>query len=289
MSRFGRIAFLGLGAMGQCMASRLVGAGREVAVWNRSGVPASVPSLGGRAVARRRDAVDGADLVFSMVRDDEASRALWLAPEEGALAAMRAGAVVIECSTLTPGWVAELSREARGAGLDFIEAPVVGSRPQAEAGGLHFLAGGEAATVERVRPVLASMGSAVHHIGATPAGAYAKLIVNTLFGVQVAALAELLGFAGKARLDVGVLMQALGEMPVLSASAKAAAAGMVAGRFAPMFPVELVSKDLHYALAAAQEVGGPLPLARSASGVFEEGIARGLHEENLTAVAKLYT
>jgi 3-hydroxyisobutyrate dehydrogenase len=288
MTSLGKIAFLGLGAMGQRMASRLAAGGHDVVVWSRSGVPSSAPLLAERGAKSIRAAVEAADFVLSMVTDDDASRAVWLTPDGGALNAMRAEAVVVECSTLSPGWVSTLALRARAAGFAFVEAPVVGSRPQAEAGGLVFLAGGDLPAVDRVRPILASIGSAVHHVGATPAGAYAKLIVNTLFGVQVAALAELLGFAGKAQLDLSALMQALDGLPVLSPSAKGAATGMLARRFDPMFPVELISKDFRYALAAAKEVDSSLPVARRAGEVFETGSGSGLADENLTAIAKLY-
>lgn len=283
------IAFLGLGAMGRRMAARLIAAGHDVVVWNRSRVPADSPALDARSVASPAQAVQRADLVFAMVRDDEASREVWLAPGRGALAAMRAQAIAVECSTLTPAWTAELAGTARRSGLEFIDAPVVGSRPQAEAGALVVLAGGTAAALDRARPALASLASAVHHVGPTPAGAAAKLLVNALFGVQVAALAELLGFARGAGLDLAALMSVLEGLPVLSGSARAAAAGMLAQRYEPMFPVELVAKDLRYALAASAAAGGRLPVIGRTREVFEQAAVGGLGGENLTAIAKLYT
>jgi 3-hydroxyisobutyrate dehydrogenase len=125
-------------------------------------------------------------------------------------------------------------------------------------------------------------------VGATPASAHAKLIVNALFTAQVAALAELLSFAEGARLDMTTLMQALDSLPVLSASAKGAALGMLAGKFEPMFPVELAAKDLRYALAAADSVATSLPMTRGTSEIFERARAQGLREEHLTALFKLY-
>lgn len=132
------------------------------------------------------------------------------------------------------------------------------------------------------------MGSAVHYVGASPAGSYVKLLVNALFGVQVAALAELLGFGAKAQLDMEMLMKALEGLPVLSPSAKGAAAGMLARRFEPMFPVDLAAKDLHYILKAASDLDCRVPTVRGASEAFDEGRAQGLGKENLTAIAHLY-
>jgi 3-hydroxyisobutyrate dehydrogenase len=287
MSDQTRVAFLGLGAMGGRMATRIADAGHHLRVWSRSGVSRTTPALSRLAAATAEEAVRTADIAFSMVTDDEASRALWSGPR-GALRAMRPGAILVECSTLTPGWVSELALRARDVGVEFVEAPVVGSRPHAGDGDLIFLAGGDAAVVHRARPVLARMGNAVHHVGPTPTAAYAKLIANALFGVQVAALAELLGFAAKAPLDLEALMRALDVLPMLSPSAKGAAAGMLARRFDPMFPLELAAKDVRYALAAAEAVGSVLPLVRGASEVLERGRVHGLASENLTAIAKLY-
>jgi 3-hydroxyisobutyrate dehydrogenase-like beta-hydroxyacid dehydrogenase len=274
--------------MGQRMAVRLVDAGYDVVVWSRSGVPDSVPALASRAAVSPRAAVRGADVVFSMLRDDEASQRVWLGRADGALAGMRKGALAVECSTLTPAHVSQLAASARSASIEFIEAPVVGSRPQAESGSLVFLAGGDALALDRARPILARMGSQVHHLGATPAGANAKLFVNALFGVQVAALAELLGFAKAAQLDLEKLFSALETLPVLSSAAKGAAVGMLARRFESMFPVQLVSKDLRYVLAAAEAVSSSLPVTRSVGDVFNAAMAAGLADENLTATAKLY-
>jgi 3-hydroxyisobutyrate dehydrogenase len=280
-----RIAFLGLGAMGQRMASRLAAAGHSVVAWNRS-APASAPA-GVTLAATAALAVADVTLALAMVTDDDASRALWLGPS-GALAALPRGATVVECSTLTPGWVTELAGHARAAGLTFVEAPVVGSRPQAEAGALSFLVGGEPAAVEQLRPVLATMGGAVHHLGATPAGSYGKLIVNTLFASQLATLAEMLGMARHAALDSATLLRALEALPVTSPAAKAAAATMVAGNFAPQFTVALVEKDLRYTAATAAALGQAAPVAGAVRDVFTTALRNGLAQDNATAVAMLY-
>jgi 3-hydroxyisobutyrate dehydrogenase-like beta-hydroxyacid dehydrogenase len=280
------IAFLGLGAMGSRMASRLVSDDIVLKVWSRSGVPQRAPLLGSLIAPTLAAAVRDADVVIGMVTDDDASRAVWL--DAGALGGMRRGAVAVECSTLSPPWVSELAGRARDAGVGFVDAPVVGSRPQADAGDLIFLAGGDASVVAGLRPTLLRMGATVRHVGASPAGARAKLMANALFAVQVAALGELLGFARRTGLDVERLVQVLGELPIMSPAAKGAATGMVAGAFAPMFPLSLAAKDLRYATAQADAVGSTLPVTRAVSEVLQRGRAQGFSNENLTAIAKLY-
>jgi 3-hydroxyisobutyrate dehydrogenase len=188
-----RIAVLGLGAMGSRMAARLLGAGHQVSVYNRSAGPAhDLVAAGAVAGKTPRAAAEGAEIVIAMVRDNEASRAIWCDEQDGALRGFGAGAIAIESSTLTPGWVRELGAEVQQAGARFLDAPVVGSRPQADAGQLIHLVGGDADIFDRAKGVLSALGGAAHHVGPVGAGARLKLAVNALFGVQVAALAELL-------------------------------------------------------------------------------------------------
>lgn len=289
-----RIAFLGLGAMGRRMARRLIDAGHDVTVWSRSAPLDAPPVLTARAAPSPAAAARGADVVVSMVTDDEASRAVWGDGSDGgderagALAALGRGALAIECSTLSPARVVELGEHVQAAGGLFLDAPVVGSRPQAEAGALVFLGGGEPRAFEAARPVFVALGQAAHHLGPTPSGALAKLVVNALFGTQVAALAELFGFARRSGLEPSTLGAALATLAVSSPAANAAASGMLAGRFEPMFPVTLVEKDLRYALAAAEAAGASTPLTGRVHHAFAEAAARGLGGENLTAVSKLY-
>src|SRR5581483_4824411 len=131
------------------------------------------------------------ELVIAMVRDDDASRAIWLG-DDGAVKGLGKDAMAIESSTLTPGWVKELAIQVQATGASFLDAPVLGSRPQAEAGQLIHLVGGETETLERARDVLSALGGAIHHVGPVGAGATLKLAANVLFGIQVAAVAEIL-------------------------------------------------------------------------------------------------
>ncbi len=283
-----KVAFLGLGAMGRRMVRRLAATPVDLTVWSRSGLPSDVQDLGLRLAASPAQAAAGAEVVLSMVTDDDASREVWLAPGTGALEGLAPGALAIECSTLTPEWVSALRVDVEKKRGRFLDAPVVGSRPQAEAGALVHLVGGDAADVDRARPQLAAMSSAIHHLGPTPAGAVAKLAANALFGVQVALVGELLGFAGKAGVDPKKLVEVLGALPILSGAAKVAAEAMLADKFAPMFPIDLVAKDFRYAGRAAASVGARVPVTSGAGRVFEEAAAHGLGGENLTAVAKRY-
>jgi len=160
-----KISVLGLGAMGARMAAHLIKAGHDVTVWNRTADAAKPLVAAGATQAQTpKEAAAGAAFVVAMVRDDDASRRVWLDPDNGALAGMSAGAVAIESSTLTPGWIRELGHAIAERGVALLEAPVSGSRVQADAGQLVYFVGGDDTTLARAEPVLKAMGSAVHHV-----------------------------------------------------------------------------------------------------------------------------
>jgi 3-hydroxyisobutyrate dehydrogenase len=284
-----KVAVLGLGAMGARMARRLIEAGHDVTVYNRNSERATpLVDAGARWASTPREAASGREVVIAMVRDDDASRAVWLDPQTGALRALAPGAVAVECSTLTPGWSRRLAAAATEAGRRVLEAPVVGSRPQAEAGQLAILAGGDAETLEAARPALDALAGAVHHVGPVGAGATMKLVVNTLFAAQVALFGELLGVCRAAGITAGSALEVLGALPVTSPALKGVGGLVVAGKFAPMFPIELVEKDLGYLVATAEAADCDAPTSRAVREVYDRARDAGLSDENIAAVVKLF-
>ena len=161
------VAVLGLGAMGSRMAQRLLAAGWPVVVYNRTpGRAEALRAAGARWADTPREAAAQADVVISMVSDAAASAQLWLDPTQGAAEGLRAGAVAVEASTLTPAAIRALwpALAARGAAL--VDAPGVGSRPQAEAGALVSLASGPDDALDRITPILSAYSGTVRRCGA---------------------------------------------------------------------------------------------------------------------------
>jgi 3-hydroxyisobutyrate dehydrogenase len=283
-----KIAFLGLGAMGSRMARNLIAAGHELTVWNRNPQKAeALRDVGADVALTPRAAVAGSDFVFSMLRDDTASRHVWLDARDGALSSVPDGAIAVECSTLSLNWVQELAEHCTGRNTVFLDAPVVGSRPQADARQLIFLAGGTAEAVSRVEVVLLHMGASVHRAGPNGAGAAAKLAVNALFGIQVAALAELIEAVRHRGFDPARLVELVSATPVCSPAAKAAAGSMLLDAFPPLFPIQIVEKDLGYALSVA-DTAENTPLASAARDVFARAVSAGHGADNITGVVQLY-
>lgn len=283
-----KVGFLGLGAMGSRMAAGLLKAGHTVTVWNRSPEAAeALVASGARIAFSPKEAAEGADFVFAMVRDDDASQNVWLDSTNGALGGMHPGAVAIESSTLTPEWIRELSEHFRAKGISLLDAPVSGSRPQAEAGQLVYLIGGDAKVLSAAEPLLKVLGSSIRHVGPIGAGSLAKLTTNALLGVQVDTIAELIGMLQRRGVDPKQILDAVASTPVWSAVAGRIADSMLSGAFAPQFPIELIEKDFSYSVHTA---GGEknAPVITATRNVFRKAISEGLRDLNMTAVVKLF-
>jgi 3-hydroxyisobutyrate dehydrogenase len=285
-----KIAFLGMGAMGSRMATSLLAAGADVAVWNRTPAATQPLKLLGAQVAQRPDqAAAGADLVLAMLRDDEASHQVWCDHDAGALKAMRPGALAVEMSTLSLPWVTRLAAQATDHQVAFLDAPVVGSTPAAQSKKLIFLVGGSAQAVSRANPSFLQIGQTVHHVGPVGSGSSLKLMVNGLLGLQAAGMAEWLAWAQATGLDITRVLPIVTGLPVCSPLMKSCAEAMVQQQFAPLFPINLLHKDLVYALQAAADVKREMPLLQTISEVAQRAEQVGLGAENYTALAKLYS
>jgi 3-hydroxyisobutyrate dehydrogenase len=281
-----RIAFLGLGIMGGGMARRLLTAGFPLAVYNRNRDKAApLGSAGARVAMSPRDAAREAEIIFSMVADDPASRALWLG-EEGALTGMARGTVLVECSTLTVEWIDELAHTARERGHELLDAPVTGSKSAAASGELNFLVGGDTRALEKIRPALNAMGRSITHFGPTGSGALVKLVNNFMAGVHIAAFAEAFTWVERSNLDRAKAVAFLLEGAAASPVTKVVAARMIAEDFAPNFLLRLMAKDIGYAMSEATKTGVTLATADTALRRFREAIDAGNGDEDMAALVK---
>jgi 3-hydroxyisobutyrate dehydrogenase len=284
------VAVIGLGAMGSRLAHNLLNAGYSVIVHNRTIEKAqSLVDRGATFVPTPRAAAEQSDVVLSMVTDDEISRQVWLAAETGAILGLTPDKIAIEMSTLTVDWIQELGAAIAQSGAGFLDAPVVGSRPQAEVGKLISLVGGQAETLTQAGSILTAAGVAtLHHVGSVGQGMTMKLAVNALFGIQVAALAELLGLLSKNGISPEKAMECLGDLPVLSLAAKGAGSLMVSQNHAPLFPIDLVEKDLRYVTQTAKSLEATIPTTDAVIDIYRTTIAQGHGSENITGVVQLF-
>lgn len=285
-----RVALLGAGAMGSRMAQNLLQSQYELIVYNRTADKvAPLIDQGAGYATTPRAAAEQADIVISMVTDDESSRSIWLDPVAGAALGLGEGSVAIESSTLTVDYTRELAAAIVREGAAFLDAPVVGSRPQAEVKNLIYLVGGETEVLAQVQAILSSAGAgAIHHVGGIGQGMAMKLAVNALFGIQVAAVAEAMGLLTKCGIAEADAMTLLEELPILSPAAKLAGNLMLTGNHAPLFPIALVEKDFRYVIATAQAYGTNMPIASSLQQIYQKAIAHGFGTANITGVIQLF-
>lgn len=260
------VAILGTGRMGGAMARALARGGMPLVLANRSPEKAQAlaSELGGqtRAVGTAREAAEAADVLISMVADEAAVDALYRGPD-GVLAGLRDGAVAIDSSTVPPSVSRGLAAEVRARGADILDAPVSGSVTLAESGTLTILVGGEAATLERVRPVLDQLASRVFHMGPLGSGAVIKLAVNAIiFGLNQS-VAEALVLAERAGVDRATAYEVFMASAIGAPFVQYKRDAFVSPDTAPVaFALELAAKDLGLIEALAAEVEVPMPQAR---------------------------
>lgn len=270
-----RVAFIGLGRMGHGMAGRYLEAGFTVSVWNRSKAKAEdLIARGARWATSPEDAAIDADAVVTMVADDNASREVWLS-KEGAAATMKAGTVAIECSTISYGHALELARELRSRGLVYIDSPVTGLPDAAASGKLTMLVGAEPADLEKARPYLVPLSSAIRHFGPVGSGTVFKLINNLMGAIQIAGIAEGLAIAEQAGLDMKLVLEAIENGVAASPQVLRHSKRMVARNFSgATFTAALRHKDAAYAVALAEGLLSDTPLmGRAAVEAYERAKA----------------
>ena len=280
------VALLGLGTMGAGMAANLLKAGFPLAVYNRSRAKAEpFAAQGARLANTPADAVSGASVILSMLSDDVASRAVWLAAD-GALMAAAKDAILVECSTISPAWIAELATAAKQRGLQLLDAPVTGSRMQAAEGQLSFLVGGSDEALAVATSVLEAMSKEIVHLGPVGSGATMKLVNNFLCGVQAASLAEGIAWLERSGLDrdkaIDLLKRGAPGSPLLANLS----ARMTSRDYTVNFYLKLMSKDLQYAGDAAAAGGVELTTAANARKLFEQAAALGYGEQDMSAVVE---
>jgi 3-hydroxyisobutyrate dehydrogenase len=268
-----RVAFIGLGNMGQGMAGRLLETGYQLNLYNRT--PARAEDLvrrGARLFGSPKDACQGVDAVISMVADDAASRAIWL-ERNGILAAdLAKNAFAIECSTLSHEWVIDLSTRCQAQSLRYIDAPVTGLPDVAAAGALTLLVGADADDLQGARGVLGSLSGRVIRFGPVGSGTAYKLIINMMGAVQIASAAEGLAIAERVGLDIAAVVDAMTSSQAASPQVIRNTLRMAAGDHENniVFSSALRLKDVDYGVRFAKAIGIGSPFGALAETLYRQ-------------------
>ena len=241
---------------------------------------------GAVACATPREAAAGANIIFAMVADDGASRAAWTG-QNGALAGVTPQTLLVDCSTLSVGWVRELSSLAKEQNCAFIDAPVAGSKAQAAAGELNFFVGADGAIPEIVMPALQAMGKNITHLGPVGSGAMIKLINNFVCGIQLVAIAEGIALLERTDLDREKAINILANGTPGSPMVKNLVPRMNARDYTPNFLLKLMAKDMTYAIAEGKVRSLDLATAARALEVMKEAIPKH-GEQDIASVVELY-
>ncbi len=278
------VAFIGLGIMGGRMVRNVLKAGYALRVYNRTATKTEeVRRLGAMVATSPREAAIGADVVITIVSDPPALAAVLTGPE-GALAGCRSGMLVIDMSTVDPGTSQAMAAQAHARGLRYLEAPVMGGVGAAEQGTLTIMVGGPPEEFAAAKPLLHAMGKKVLHAGPMGHASVLKLTTNLVAACIVTAMNEGFVLATKAGLDPALVAEVLAERsPLIERTAPR----VLAGDFAPRFPLRLSHKDAQLALAAGRSLGVPLSALEAVAQLQTAALAKGLGDLDQSATIQV--
>jgi 3-hydroxyisobutyrate dehydrogenase-like beta-hydroxyacid dehydrogenase len=278
------IGFIGLGAMGSRIAGRLLDAGHRVYATNRTAAKAEpLVERGLLWLGTPREVAASAEVVFSMVTDDQALEAIAAGPQ-GLLAGVRPGHVYVDMSTVSPQASRRLAERVRARGADMLDAPVSGSIPQVESGTLAIMVGGERHAFEAVEPVLRKLGQTVTYIGPSGQGLLLKLAINISLAVQTLAFSEGLLLAERAGVDADIAAEVMSTSSIGSPMLRARTPLILDLPDHAWFHVELMHKDIRLARETAADLDTPLPSATVADRVLTDARHLGYGHRDLAAL-----
>lgn len=282
------IAFVGLGTMGNPMAANLLKKGFPTIVFNRTAEKAqNLLPLGAQVAESPAKAAEAADVVITMLSTDDVVMDMFFG-ENGIVQGLRPGQALIDCSTVSPETSRKLYDEASTHLVDFLDAPVTGSKPAAENGTLVFMVGGQEETLDQHRDVFEAMGSKIVYMGPAGSGSYAKLAHNTMVGINALGLAEGLSIVTKAGLNPESFLNVVIAGGAGSKQAEWKGPKIVNRDFSTQFSLKLMLKDLLLAGEITNRFQMPSPMLRSATGIFQMGLGKGLGEEDLCSIIQCY-
>jgi len=256
------------------MAANLVKAGYEVAVWNRT--PGKVVE-GARAAQSPADAANGAEVIWMCVSDTKAVETILFGPQ-GVESTIASGAIVVDSSTISPTAERQFADRLRAKGVDYVDAPVTGSKVAAEAGSLIFMVGGDEAVLAKIDPLFKAMGKQIFRMGETSKGQAAKLVMNLQIALIYEGFAEALTLAAKLGVNLESLLPLIQASMVRSGVVEYKAPFVLKRDFTPNFPLRLMLKDIRLARDAAKEARVKLPGLETVEEVYEMAAEDG-HED----------
>jgi len=283
-----KIAFIGLGIMGSRMAANLLKNGVDLSVYNRSSEAVeNLVKKGAKTGSSIREVAKEADIVFTMLSTPEVVKSVMVEGSNGVLTHLKKKAIWVDCSTVNPSFSKSMKMHADQNKIRFVDAPVAGTKPQAENGELVFFVGGNDTDVQTITLYLQMMGKKVMHIGAVGKGASFKMLVNIMLAQSMIIFSEAVVLGVKIGLDKSFLLNTLPNLVVSAPFTKFKAAMISEDKYDVQFPLEWMYKDLHLAAQTAYENGQPLFLANLAKELYAKGVEQGMGRLDFSAIHKL--
>ncbi len=278
-----RVAFLGLGIMGQAMATNLVKAGHEVMVWNRT--PGKIVEGAGIA-PNPAAAAQGAEVIWMCLSDTAAVEKILFGPD-GVEQSLAEGMIIADSSTISPSATVNFAERVREKGVAYVDAPMTGSKIGAANGTLIFMVGGDEAIIERLNPLFAAMGKKIFRMGETGKGQATKLAMNLQIALIFEGFAEALTLATKLGIDPRQLVSLIEATMVRSGVVEYKAPFVLQRDFTPNFPLRLMHKDIRLALEAAKEARVKLPALETVEEIYDLATEEGQQELDYAATLTL--
>jgi len=280
-----RLGFIGLGYMGSRIARRLIAAGFPMIVYNRDRTKAAgFADLGAKVARHPEELAREADVVLSCLADGPAVEAVYLGAGNVVRSA-RPGTRIIEMSTVSPETSRKLHRSALQSDVFAVDVAISGSKPAAESGALTLFGGGERQVFESAELVFAAIAKQWFYMGPSGSGVAMKLVVNTLLGVGMQAIAEAIALGARLELPRDLLLDTLGKTAVVAPAHAGKLATAKKDDYAPQFPIRLMRKDFRLVLGAAEQLGLSMPATEAAAATNAEESRAG-REEDFSAVIR---
>jgi 3-hydroxyisobutyrate dehydrogenase-like beta-hydroxyacid dehydrogenase len=279
-----KLGFIGLGNMGSRIAQRLLHHGYRVEVYDRDSARTEAIAANGADVAKDVfELARAADVLLSCLTNDEAVRSVYLGPA-GVLAGARPATAVLEMSTISPETSRELHRLSAQHSIDVLDVAISGSTPAAEQGMLTLLVGGSEDLFRAAEPIFHAVAKQSFLLGGPGSGTSMKLVVNTLLGLGMQAIAEAVVLGEKAGLDRKKLLEVLSKTAVVAPAHVGKLARIAINDYSPQFPLRLMNKDFDLILNAAAKAQFRMPATEAAFYVNSEEL--GGNEEDFSAVLR---
>jgi 3-hydroxyisobutyrate dehydrogenase len=280
-----KVGFIGLGNMGSRIARRLLDHGYQLFVYDRDPGKAEAIAAHGAVVAKNMlELARKTDVLLSCLTNDEAVRSVYTGPE-GLLAGARPGTVVLEMSTISPESSRELHRLAARGAVEVLDVAISGSTPAAEEGMLTLLVGGNREVFRAAKPIFQAVAKRYFLLGGSGSGTAMKLVVNTLLGVGMQAIAEAVVLGERAGLDRERLLEVLAQTAVIAPAHVGKLARAATNEYSPQFPLRLMNKDFQLILKAAAQEHISMPATEASFRVNSDELSRN-GEEDFSAVIR---